>query len=54
MGKIYDFDTDEQFDYSTFQQFLDAYDTNDGDGFNISSRLKFVSGGFIYTYIFAH
>lgn len=42
MGKIYDFDLDEQFDYLTFQQYLDVYDADENGGFNISSRLKLV------------
>lgn len=42
LGKIYDFDMDEQFDYLGFQQFLDLYDSNNIEPFNISSRLKMV------------
>lgn len=50
MGKIFDFDMDEQFDYLAFQQFLDAYDANENGVFNISARLKTVriSNGFIF------
>lgn len=51
MGKIYDSDVDEHFDYLAFQHFLDIYDASDDDdvdGFNISSRLKFVSLFYVY------